>query len=95
MVLATSAANSPAVNRRALGSMRRSISTSTASSATTWVFSTRIEQCASLTSPARNAAANPGNVVARARATSIALPAAYREVRRATEISCSRCTSGR
>ena len=76
MVLATSPANSPAVNRRALGRTRRSISAWTASSATTRVFSTRIEQCGSLTSPARNAAATPGNVVARARATSIALPAA-------------------
>ena len=76
MAFATSAPNLPGAIRLALGSTRRSISASTDSSATTRVFSTRIRQCVSVTSPARSAVANPGNVVASDRATSIALPAA-------------------
>ncbi len=43
----------------------------------------------------RDAAANPGNVVASARERSMSLPAAYFDVRSASASSCSAWTSGR
>ncbi len=91
----TSPMNCPTVIRFALVSARRPIASNAASSSTSRVRSTSTAQWPWLISPARSAAAKPGKTVASARATSIALPAAHREVLRATATSCSRRISGR